>query len=212
MKYTRLGKTGLEVSRICLGCMSFGDPKRGNHAWSLPKPTSRPIIRKACEAGINFFDTANVYSHGTQRGDHRQGAEGARAARASWCSPPRCTARMREGPNGQGLVAQGDPAARSTTPEAPRHRLCRPLPDPPLGLQNADRGDARGAQRRRARRQGPLYRRLLDVSPGSSAKALAISRAARLGEVRLHAESRQPALPRGRARDAAAVRAPRASA
>ncbi len=64
MKYARLGQTGLEVSRICLGCMSFGDPRLGRE-WAMPLEPSRPIIRAAWEAGINFFDTANVYSAGT---------------------------------------------------------------------------------------------------------------------------------------------------
>src|SRR3954463_13368227 len=65
MNYVRLGKTGLKVSRICLGCMSYGVPERGPHPWSLPEDKSRPFIRQAMEAGINFFDTANVYSDGT---------------------------------------------------------------------------------------------------------------------------------------------------
>jgi len=65
MKYVRLGRTGLQVSRLCLGCMSFGDPNRGSHSWTLPEDQSRPILRAAWEAGINFFDTANVYSLGS---------------------------------------------------------------------------------------------------------------------------------------------------
>ncbi|MHB8886421.1 MAG: aldo/keto reductase [Methylovirgula sp.] len=65
MDYVKLGRTGLDVSRICLGCMSYGDPKRGNHAWTLPEAESRPFIRKALELGINFFDTANSYSAGS---------------------------------------------------------------------------------------------------------------------------------------------------
>ena len=64
MKYTKLGRTGLDVSRICLGCMSYGGGNLGNHAWSLPEAESRPFIKKALEAGINFFDTANRYSLG----------------------------------------------------------------------------------------------------------------------------------------------------
>src|SRR5580765_5754560 len=59
MEYRKLGGTGLDVSRICLGCMSYGDPARGNHAWTLPEDESRPMIRRAVEAGITFFDTAN---------------------------------------------------------------------------------------------------------------------------------------------------------
>jgi 1-deoxyxylulose-5-phosphate synthase len=65
MEYTRLGNTGLEVSRICLGMMSFGEPDRGNHSWSLPEEESRRIIEKAISSGITFFDTANVYSAGS---------------------------------------------------------------------------------------------------------------------------------------------------
>src|SRR6478752_6297109 len=65
MEYRKLGGTGLEVSRICLGCMSYGDPARGNHAWTLPEDESRPMIRRAVEAGITFFDTANSYSDGS---------------------------------------------------------------------------------------------------------------------------------------------------
>jgi aryl-alcohol dehydrogenase-like predicted oxidoreductase len=65
MDYTRLGHTGLTVSRICLGCMSYGVPDRGLHAWTLDEPASRPLIRQAIDLGINFFDTANSYSDGT---------------------------------------------------------------------------------------------------------------------------------------------------
>ncbi|POT58416.1 aldo/keto reductase [Citrobacter amalonaticus] len=65
MKYNTLGKTDLRVSRLCLGCMTFGEPNRGNHAWTLPEESSRPIIKRALEGGINFFDTANSYSAGS---------------------------------------------------------------------------------------------------------------------------------------------------
>ncbi|MBW6475029.1 MAG: aldo/keto reductase [Anaerolineaceae bacterium] len=64
MDYTRLGSTGMKVSRICLGCMGFGDATRWIHKWVLDEDNSRPIIQKALESGINFFDTANVYSIG----------------------------------------------------------------------------------------------------------------------------------------------------
>ncbi len=65
MEYSRLGKTGLEVSRICLGCMAFGDVSTGERLWALNEDQSRPIIKQALDNGINFFDTANVYSLGT---------------------------------------------------------------------------------------------------------------------------------------------------
>ncbi|CPK53084.1 aldo/keto reductase [Bordetella pertussis] len=65
MEYVRLGSTGLKVSRLCLGCMTYGEPARGNHAWTLDETQSRPFFRQALDAGINFFDTANSYSDGT---------------------------------------------------------------------------------------------------------------------------------------------------
>jgi aryl-alcohol dehydrogenase-like predicted oxidoreductase len=65
MDYIRLGRTGLKVSRLCLGCMTYGVPDRGTHPWTLDEAASRPLLRQALELGINFFDTANVYSDGT---------------------------------------------------------------------------------------------------------------------------------------------------
>ncbi len=65
METTRLGRSGLKVSRLCLGCMTYGEPDRGPHEWTLGEEASRPFIREALEAGINFFDTANVYSAGS---------------------------------------------------------------------------------------------------------------------------------------------------
>jgi 1-deoxyxylulose-5-phosphate synthase len=65
MEYTNLGTTGLKVSRICLGCMTYGLPDRGAHSWTLVEEKSRPLLKQAVELGINFFDTANTYSDGT---------------------------------------------------------------------------------------------------------------------------------------------------
>ena len=65
MRYTKLGPTGMDVSAICLGCMTIGEPGRGTHDWSLPEAESREIIKQALDAGINFFDTANAYSAGS---------------------------------------------------------------------------------------------------------------------------------------------------
>ena len=65
MEYARLGNTGLTVSRICLGCMSYGVPDRGTHPWSMPEDEARPFFRRALELGVTFFDTANIYSDGT---------------------------------------------------------------------------------------------------------------------------------------------------
>lgn len=65
MKYTRLGTTGLQVSRIGLGCMTYGDPTRGLHSWTLDEAASAPFFRQAVELGVTFWDTANVYQQGT---------------------------------------------------------------------------------------------------------------------------------------------------
>ena len=65
MEYVRLGKSGLKVSRLCLGCMTYGVPERGTHEWTLPEAESRSFLARALELGINFFDTSNSYSDGT---------------------------------------------------------------------------------------------------------------------------------------------------
>ncbi|MEH2562386.1 aryl-alcohol dehydrogenase-like predicted oxidoreductase [Bradyrhizobium sp. AZCC 2289] len=65
MDYGKLGSTGLEVSRLCLGSMIYGLPERGFHSWTFDEETSRPFIRLALYLEINFFDTANIYSDGT---------------------------------------------------------------------------------------------------------------------------------------------------
>jgi aryl-alcohol dehydrogenase-like predicted oxidoreductase len=65
VNYRNLGGTGLKVSPLCLGCMTFGVPERGDHPWTIGEEASRPLIRQAVDAGINFFDTADVYSDGT---------------------------------------------------------------------------------------------------------------------------------------------------
>ncbi|NJP45329.1 aldo/keto reductase [Actinacidiphila epipremni] len=102
MDYVKLGTTGLDVSRICLGCMSYGAADRGTHAWTLDEETSRPFIRQAVEAGINFFDTANVYSDGTSEEIvGRALADFAR--RDEIVLATKVHGRMRPGPNGGGL-------------------------------------------------------------------------------------------------------------
>jgi aryl-alcohol dehydrogenase-like predicted oxidoreductase len=102
MPYARLGKTGLEVSRICLGCMSFGDPSRWVHAWVLDEEQSRQIIRKALDLGINFFDTANVYSLGASEEILGRALKDF-VPRDDVVIATKVFSRMREGPNGAGL-------------------------------------------------------------------------------------------------------------
>ncbi|MBB6731825.1 aldo/keto reductase [Cohnella zeiphila] len=102
MEYRKLGRTGMDVSRLCLGCMSYGEPDRGNHAWTLTEEKSRPFIRQALELGINFFDTANVYSDGTSE-EIVGRALREFARRDEVVIATKVHGRMRPGPNGGGL-------------------------------------------------------------------------------------------------------------
>ncbi len=102
MKYTKLGRTGLDVSRICLGCMGYGEGNRGNHAWSLGEEESRPFIKRALEAGINFFDTANRYSLGSSEEILGRAIKDF-ARRDEVVIATKVYGRMRPGPNGAGL-------------------------------------------------------------------------------------------------------------
>jgi len=102
MKYTKLGTTGLDVSTICLGCMSYGAPDQGSHEWSLDEATSRPFLQRAVEAGINFFDTANAYSAGTSE-EIVGRALADFANRDEIVLATKVFMPMRSGPNGSGL-------------------------------------------------------------------------------------------------------------
>jgi aryl-alcohol dehydrogenase-like predicted oxidoreductase len=102
MEYVKLGRTGLDVSRICLGCMSYGGGNRGNHAWSLSEEESKPFIKKALESGINFFDTANRYSLGNSEEILGRAIRDF-ARRDEVVIATKVYGRMRPGPNGAGL-------------------------------------------------------------------------------------------------------------
>jgi 1-deoxyxylulose-5-phosphate synthase len=102
VKYARLGTTGLEVSRICLGGMSYGEPTRGDHVWTLPLDQARPLIVAALDAGINFFDTANGYSDGTSE-EVLGTVLRETARREDVVIATKVHNRMRPGPNGAGL-------------------------------------------------------------------------------------------------------------
>src|SRR6266850_3375274 len=106
MEYVKLGRTGLEVSRICLGCMSYGVPDRGNHAWSIGEEDSRPFIKRALEGGVNFFDTANRYSLGSSEEILGRAIKDF-ARRDEVVIATKVYGRMRPGPNGAGLSRKG---------------------------------------------------------------------------------------------------------
>jgi 1-deoxyxylulose-5-phosphate synthase len=107
MDYVNLGKTGLKVSRICLGCMTYGEAvtgpaKPGSHAWALNEAESQPFLRQALDLGINFFDTANVYSHGESETVVGRFLK-ANTRREATVIATKLNGVMRDDPNGRGL-------------------------------------------------------------------------------------------------------------
>ncbi len=102
MEYVKLGNTGMDVSRICLGCMSFGKGEGGFFPWALHEEDGRPMIKKAVELGINFFDTANMYSNGTSEEITGRALKDF-AKRDEIVLATKVFFRMHEGPNGAGL-------------------------------------------------------------------------------------------------------------
>jgi aryl-alcohol dehydrogenase-like predicted oxidoreductase len=102
MEYVKFGRTGLGVSRLCIGCMTYGVPSRGLHPWSLDEEQSRPLIKQAVELGINFFDTANVYSDGTSEEILGRALKDF-TRREDIVIATKVNSRMRPGPNGAGL-------------------------------------------------------------------------------------------------------------
>ena len=162
MRHRKLGNTGLEVSVVTLGCMSWGDPARGGHPWVLDEDAGRPVIKDALEAGHQLLRHRQRLLRRQQRGDHRPGPARlrrprGRRARHQGARADAARAQRRR------PVPQGDHARDRRQPDPARHRLRRPVPDPPLGPAHPDRGDDGGAARRRAGRQGALPRGLVDV-------------------------------------------------
>ena len=205
MQYTRLGNTGLEVSRITVGCMSWGDGGVGR-PWTRDEAFAEETIKAALDAGINFFDTANVYSGGTSE-EYTGRSLWKHAAREDVVLATKVHGRMRPGPNGAGLsrkaILQEIDAslARLETDYVDLYQIHRWDPT------RADRGDHGGAARRGEGRQGPLPRGVVDVRLAVR-QGPARRRDARLDAVRLHAEPLQPDLPRGGAGDAPALPGP----
>jgi aryl-alcohol dehydrogenase-like predicted oxidoreductase len=102
MEYVKFGHTGMDVSRLCLGCMSYGMAERGGHQWVLNEEQSRPFIKRALELGINFFDTANVYSNGSSEEIVGRALKDF-AKRDEVVIATKVHGIMRPGPNGSGL-------------------------------------------------------------------------------------------------------------
>ena len=132
MRYTKLGSTGLDVSVVTLGCMSWGDPARGGHSWVLPEDEGRVDHQGRPRGGDQLLRHRQRVQRRQQRGDHRAGAAGLRAPRGRRARHEGARPDA-PGPNGAGPVPQGDPARDRRVADPARHGLRRPLPDPPLG-------------------------------------------------------------------------------
>ena len=124
MEYVKLGLSDLEVSRICLGCMGFGDPASGQHSWTVGEDETRTIVKRALDAGINFFDTAIAYQGGTS--EQYVG----RALRDFAQRDDVVVAT-------KFLPRTADEIAEGVTGQQHRHGPCRPLHLPHVGLQHA---------------------------------------------------------------------------
>ena len=193
---------------MCLGCMSYGQaatPGILQWHWTLNEEDSRVHIRRALEAGINFFDTANVYSNGESEAVLGRAHPRLRAPRRRGGGHQGVGAGAVKGPNGSGLSRKAILSEIDKSLQRLGIDYVDLYIDSPLRLRHAAGRDARGAERRGARRQGAVSRRVVDARLAVHEGAGPAARP-RVGAVHLDAELLQPAVPRGRARDAAAVR------
>src|SRR4051812_44157942 len=161
MDYTNLGTSGLKVSRIALGCMSFGTP-RDVMPWTLDEDAAQAIFRHALDLGITFWDTANVYGAGTSEEIVARAIKHL-TTREAIVLATKLYWPMHPGPGGSGLSRKAILRTSRRLAAPARHRLRRPAPDPPLRRRRPRRGDDGGAGRCRQSRQGTLPRRIVDV-------------------------------------------------
>jgi 1-deoxyxylulose-5-phosphate synthase len=161
MEQVRLGHSGLKVSRIALGCMSYGDPARGLHSWTLDEEVSQPFFQQAVELGITFWDTANVYQAGSSE-EFVGRAIKKYASREEIVVATKVSGKMHDGPGGSGLSR----AAIMEQLDASLRRLDTDYIDLYLihrfDPRHPCRGDDGGAARRRRGWEGPLSRCVVD--------------------------------------------------
>jgi aryl-alcohol dehydrogenase-like predicted oxidoreductase len=182
MEYVNLGHTGLKVSRICLGCMTYGSPATGKplpgrHAWTLSEADSQPFLRQALDLGINFFDTANVYSSGESEAVVGRFLK-ANTRREAVVIATKLQGLMRDEPNGKGLSRKeiffeiDQSLRRLDTDYVDLYQIHRWDYETPI---------------EETLEKGALYRGIFDVCLAVCPVALS-RRPARLDALRLHAE------------------------
>src|ERR1700755_470126 len=188
MQYIKLGTTGLDVSPVAIGAMTYGDPGRGHPVWSLGEDESRPLIKHAIDSGINFFDTANMYSQGSSEEILGRALRDFAQRDQTGSSDALGTKRKR-------LEPQGNHDRDRSLPAPPRHRLRRSLSNPSQRPHHPARRNLGGTARPRQGRQGSLPGRIVYACMGVRQGATPATRR-RLGPVRVDAEPSQPARPR----------------
>ena len=209
MQYVNLGSTGLKVSRICLGTMTYGSKKW--REWILEEEESKPYFRRALEAGINFFDTADVYSLGVSEEIPGRALKEFGPSRDKVVIATKVFNAMGDDPNQHGLSRKhilhsiDDSLRRLGTDYVDLYQIHRfdyetPIEETLEALDDIVRAG-----------QGALHRRLVHVCLAVSANAACVGHA-RPQPLRYHAEPLQPGLSRRRARDDSALPGPRASA
>ena len=201
MQHTKFGKTGLQVSKLCLGTMTFG--------LQCDEAQSHAILDTAAAGGIDFLDAADVYplggGHNTAGRTEEIVGGWLQGKRHEFILATKCVGAMGPKPWDQGMSRKHILDADRRVAAAARHRLCRPLPAAQLRPAHADRRGAGGAGHRRAPRQGALCRRLQLAGLQGGARDRP-QRAAQPRADQLGAAALQPAVPQLRARPAAALR------
>jgi aryl-alcohol dehydrogenase-like predicted oxidoreductase len=205
MKYVNLGRSGLKVSRICLGTMAYANGAGGAHPWALSEEASRPFYKRAFEAGINFYDTANVYSFGTSE-EFLGRAVKKYAKRDEVVIATKVHGEMRPGdPERQRAFAQAHPRRDRSQPEAAGHGLRRSLPNPPPRSETPIE-ETLEALHDVVKSGKARYIGASSMYAWQFMQALALQKRKRLVALHLDAEPSELALSRGRARNAAALR------
>jgi predicted oxidoreductase len=207
MQYTTLGSSEVKISRIALGCMSFGDTSRGFNQWALDDKAAEPLFRQAVELGITFWDTANAYGYGTSE-EITGRAIRAYTRREDVVLATKVFFKMHDGPGGSGLSRRAiveqldDSLRRLGTDYVDLYQIHRFDPATPVEETMEALHDMVKAGKVRY-----LPRRLVDVGLAVLQDAVH-RRPARLDQVRLDAEPVQPHAARGRARDVRPARRP----
>ena len=205
MRYRLFGRTGLYVSELCFGAMTFGGKGFWEVVGKTPQDEADRLVGVALDAGRQLLRHRGRLLRGGVREDPRQGA--GPASQATSCSRPRCAGASGPGREPARTVAAAHPRVDRRQPQAPRHRLGRPLSDPRRRRGDAARRDPARARRRRALRQGPL-RRVLEPRGVAARQGQRARGEARLGALRVAAGLLHDRRARSRARARAAAQGP----